>query len=574
MNFTVYSKDDNGNKLKFEIHPKFDSRPLDHVTIQQNSIKYEEVEFIYHDNQNDSPQILEDDSNALTQLDNVLTKDIETPVQNQFSKEVSIAMCYSSIIALFNLIFISMLVRATLTEFLSQRIINQKYISKEQKKDAQHNNKLVIPLLIVAYCSIFEVSAVTNYLINSTYDDVGSQNITVTQPTDEFQVINCTFKNCWNSGASGGALYINISNGGKCYILNTTFINCTTNTYGGAIFIYIYKGGELTIDGLCSFTDCWALWYGGGIYAQIQGVNSRLLLEDGLIFERCRTNQIGTHFKYGGGIYLNILYNSSIIINKVSCIDCESDAGGGGMFISDDSYETQKLNGTLFQRCNAGYGAGLDIYLFNNNASLQLINLTFIGCQGYYGGGLNIDTLNNTKFLLLGCQLQDCSSYDGGGIQLQISRLCLFEISNAQFKNCSGEYQGGGIYANISFGGKLIIDSCSFYLCNSGNGGGIYVIINFPSQNSFIIKDTLIQGCKALNNTNSSLRYSESGFGGGLFLGALRDYDPSSKLIDLHGLKIYNNTADKFGQSLFVAMTKVVECNNNLLNIGGEYQVI
>ncbi|KAA6393309.1 MAG: hypothetical protein EZS28_011162 [Streblomastix strix] len=282
MKFTVYSKDDNENQLKFEIHPKFDSRPLEHVTIQESSIQYEEVQFIGRDNQKDTPQILENDSNTLTQLDNQLTSEVGKPTMLQFVKQVSIAMCNSSIIALFKLIFIAMLVRAIMTEFLPRKIVNQKNKSKEQTKNKY---KLVIPHLIITYLTFFEVSAVSHNISNTEFDGVGSQNIVVDQPTDEFKVINCTFKNCENSGASGGALYIQLSNGGKCYILNSTFINCSSS-FGGAIYAEIYREAELTIDGLCSFTDCHAD-YGGGICAVIDGQNSRILLEDGLKFERC-----------------------------------------------------------------------------------------------------------------------------------------------------------------------------------------------------------------------------------------------------------------------------------------------
>ncbi|KAA6371827.1 MAG: putative serine threonine-protein kinase nek2, partial [Streblomastix strix] len=96
---------------------------------------------------------------------------------------------------------------------------------------------------------------------------------------------------------------------------------------------------------------------------------------------------------------------------------------------------------------------------------------------------------------------------------------------------------------------------------------GIYADINLTTQCSFVIKDALIHECEAI--TNDSLSYSQSGFGGGIFLGGSGDYNPISKLIDFRGMKIYNNSADKYGQSLFVVMTKVAElCKYGIL---GEY---
>ncbi|KAA6365045.1 MAG: hypothetical protein EZS28_039428 [Streblomastix strix] len=137
--------------------------------------------------------------------------------------------------------------------------------------------------------------------------------------------------------------------------------------------------------------------------------------------------------------------------------------------------------------------------------------------------------------------------------------------------------QDCGIYAIIESGGQLILNkSCEFYQCEShGNGGGIYIGINFTAQFSFIIKDAYFHECKALNSTNSSISYSQTGFGGGLFLGGEQfpgesgDYDPSTQLIDLHGMKINNNSADKYGQSQYIVMKDVVEfCQYGIL---GEY---
>ncbi|KAA6393312.1 MAG: hypothetical protein EZS28_011165 [Streblomastix strix] len=517
MKMAEYSKGNNENSPNSEIRQEFDSQPLEYVKIQESSIKYDGIEFIYHDNQNGYPYDSELDSYALIQLGFQMIIDLGKLVMFRFVNEVSSAMYNSAIIRHIKIIFVVLLVKTIVSLFLSQRIVNQKYISKEQKK---YNYKLVILLLIITYQSIFKVAAYTNYLINLTYDEVGSQNIVVDKPTDEFKVINCTFRNCWNNEVSGGALNIQLSNGGKCWILNSTFINCSSSL-GGAIYAEISSGAELTIDGLCSFKDCLAQQSGGGLYSLIAyGVNSKLLLEDGLKFERCKGY-------YGGGV----LQVEEYIFGAITQI-------------------LKKFNGTLFERCHAGLGGGLYIGLRFENVSLELINLTFIGCHSTTAGGLFIDLFDDAQVTLLGqCLFQDCS-----------------KINNASFKNCSGPFSGGGLQARIKSGGQLIIDSCSLIQCNSGNGGGISVQIYDSSQSSFIIKDTLIQKCRA---QRGSLTYSQSGFGGGLFIGIYGDYIPASESLNLKGMKIYNNTADKGGQSLFVAMAKVVEwCQYGIL---GEY---
>ncbi|KAA6389633.1 MAG: hypothetical protein EZS28_014842 [Streblomastix strix] len=558
MKFTVYSNTDNENSPNFLTRQKFDSHPLDHVTIQQNSVKYEEV-----------------DSITLIQHDNELTFEKAMHVLLRFIEQISIAMRNSSIINFIRIIYVAVPTRAILIAFLPRRIINYKYQSQQQKKNS---NKLIIPLLIITCHSIFEVSAVTNYLSNQEFDGKRSQSIIVNQSTDEFKVINCSFRNCWN-GASGGALNIRLSNGGKCWILNTTFTNCNTTLDGGAIYANISSGAELTIDGLCLFTDCHAQWSGGGVYARIDGQSSKLLLEDYLKFERCSCIQ-------GGGTSIENSNNGSCNINKVSCIDCGGRNLGGGIYVGSISEEIQKLNGTVLERCHADMGGGLEISLSYGNPSVELISITCIECRASNcGGGLVIAADQGIQVIMHGqCSIQNCSSYygyygedvtqgycTGGGMECFVLEQCFVEINNASFKNCFAYTEGGGLLAYIQSGGKLIIDQSSFYKCkcNEGNGGGIYTLIDFVTQCKFIIKDTLIQGCKALNNTNSSLRYPESGYGGGIFLTGSGDYDPSTNLIDLRGMKIYNNTADKYGQSLYVAMTKVVEwCKYGIL---GEY---
>ncbi|KAA6353791.1 MAG: hypothetical protein EZS28_050682, partial [Streblomastix strix] len=312
--------------------------------------------------------------------------------------------------------------------------------------------------------------------------------------------------NCGNDEIEGGALYIRLSNRGKCWILNSTFTNCNASN-GGAIYAQIDSGAELTIDGLCSFIDCYAQLSGGGLYAQIVGQNSKLLLEDGLIFERCHAGLVYNE-KRGGGTYINSISSGSFIINKVSYISCEG-SRGGGIDIGGNSSETQKLNRTLFERCNAGSGAGLNLVVINGNANIELISITCVECRGTSGGGLCIDLYYGTQVTLLGqCFFKDCFSAYGGGIYItssgktsQIHFLgelefenctsiqlgggiyCsahdygLIEINNTTFRNCTVNYSnfgGGGIYAYIGSGGQLIINSCQFINCSSfgGNGGG------------------------------------------------------------------------------------------------------
>ncbi|KAA6390696.1 MAG: hypothetical protein EZS28_013777 [Streblomastix strix] len=186
---------------------------------------------------------------------------------------------------------------------------------------------------------------------------------------------------------------------------------------------------------------------------------------------------------------------------------------------------------------DSGYGGAL--YAKINGENSQLIfkdSVIFERCSGQTGGGMCLITQRKGNFTINGqCNFTNCSSSNIGG-------------------------DGGGIYGSINGGGYLTLDNlCEFYQCEChDNGGGIYIMIDSTTQSSFLIKDALIHECKALNSTNSSLTYPESGFGGGMFLGGSGDYDPNSKLIDLRGMNICNNSADKYGQCLYIVLRDVV----------------
>ncbi|KAA6386195.1 MAG: hypothetical protein EZS28_018278, partial [Streblomastix strix] len=142
------------------------------------------------------------------------------------------------------------------------------------------------------------------------------------------------------------------------------------------------------------------------------------------------------------------------------------------------------------------------------------------------------------------------------------------QLSGIIMDKCKSE-SGGAVFANISNQGNLILDSqCQFYQCESyGNGGGIYVQMDFTTQSQFVINGAIFKQCRSFSSkTSSNLK---SGYGGGIFLTGTGDYNPSSELLDLRGMKIYQNSALNNGQSMFVVMANVVEwCQQGIL---GEY---
>ncbi|KAA6374911.1 MAG: hypothetical protein EZS28_029562 [Streblomastix strix] len=356
------------------------------------------------------------------------------------------------------------------------------------------------------------------------------------------------FERC--TGKNGGGLFFSSEQVGQITINVMQFSNCKSQDYGGGLYTNITSGAQMTIIGITTFYNCHSTGdkegYGGGQYLETRNGDSIIRITGELEYNKCEAF-------YGGGLYADIRDNAIVEINKLSFTDCLSKQNGGGIYTWIGSEGQFTISGTaLFLNCNSSTSGG-GIYLETNDGTVSF---------------------NPTEQILI----ENCNSTElGGGIYCSIINNGQISLNSIKLNKCNSQKEGGGIYASIiNGGGQLILDkSCQFDRCKSyENGGGIYATINFTTQCKFITKDAYIHDCKALNSTNTSLRYSESGFGGGIFLTGLGDYDPSSKLIDLRGMKIYNNSADKYGQSLYVAMPKVVEwCKYGILGefVKGNY---
>ncbi|KAA6381789.1 MAG: hypothetical protein EZS28_022685 [Streblomastix strix] len=221
------------------------------------------------------------------------------------------------------------------------------------------------------------------------------------------------------------------------------------------------------------------------------------------------------------------------------------------------------------------------IYIQDSNSLLELDTVAFSGIKlspTTEAKGIIHIKYDNSQFIAQNCMFENINISSKGGNAIRILNSESYPITSTikgcQFNNISsiGDPNGRGgsaIFMESKHGSQLIIDeSCQFYkcICDNGNGGAIYIDIDFTSEFLFKISDTLIQECIAKENMSLS---SPTGYGGGIFLTGSGDYDPSTKRLDLKGMKIYNNSADKSGQSLYVVMTSVKEwCRTG---IAGEY---
>ncbi|KAA6366419.1 MAG: hypothetical protein EZS28_038054, partial [Streblomastix strix] len=229
--------------------------------------------------------------------------------------------------------------------------------------------------------------------------------------------------------------------------------------------------------------------YGGAIYTTLKS-GGKLTIAGSCLFTECRAIST-TFWGYGGGIYAKIEgENSSLILeDSITFERCSGQTGGGMLLIVQNGGNIKIIGSCNFTDCSSSTSGG-GIYLETNDGTVSF---------------------NPTEQILI----ENCNSdNNGGGIYCSIAEKGQISLNNIKFNKCLSQIDGGGLFADINEGGQLTLDkSCEFYQCESyGNGGGI---------------------C-------------------GIFIGSYGDYDPSSELIDLHGMKINGNTADKYGQREYV----------------------
>ncbi|KAA6366570.1 MAG: hypothetical protein EZS28_037903, partial [Streblomastix strix] len=226
------------------------------------------------------------------------------------------------------------------------------------------------------------------------------------------------------------------------------------------------------------------------------------------------------------------------------------------------------------------------IYIQDENTNLELDSVTFsdinLSPADEPKGIIHIDVDYN-ELIISDCIFEDITIEGEGGsaIRIENDQENSFDatIEGTQFNNISStgseSGQGGSaIYAEIREDCSLIIDdNCEFNDCviESGNGGALYVDIDFTTQFEFKIKDATFRRCKALKHNSKDV--PPSGFGGGILLIGTGDYDADSEQIDISGMKSDSNSADNGGNNIYIVMPQLEQfCQkDNGALIKGDY---
>ncbi|KAA6384424.1 MAG: hypothetical protein EZS28_020049, partial [Streblomastix strix] len=268
------------------------------------------------------------------------------------------------------------------------------------------------------------------------------------------------------------------------------------------------------------------------------------------IYDGISNRQINIHYPYD--IY---------IINNCTFSNCYTTQNGGALSVQVSNGSSTNIANCTFTNCTSEANGGairLDISAGSISTFEGLIK--FKNCTGNVGGALCTAISGiNSQLTINQIQFEDCqSSNKGGGLYLLSQLQAHVNIEQLSFNNCSSLSSGGGTHIISDTKGYIQINQITAENCKciKGNGGGIYISIDFGNFSEFKMVNISVLRCKALADTTST---SPTGYGGGIFLTGNGDYDSLSKMLDFRKMKIYNNTADNSGQSLYVAITKVVE---------------
>ncbi|KAA6371469.1 MAG: hypothetical protein EZS28_033004, partial [Streblomastix strix] len=259
---------------------------------------------------------------------------------------------------------------------------------------------------------------------------------------------------------------------------------------------------------------------------------------------------------------INVLYPTEIyIINNCTFSNCFATGNGGALNIKVSNGASINIIDCTFTNCTSEANGGA-ILLYISAGSISTFEgfIKFKNCTGNVGGASQIIISGiNSKLIINQIQFEDCySSSIGGGLYLLSNLQSHVYIEQLSFSNCSSLSSGGGTHIISESKGfiqinQMTVEDCQ---CIKGNGGGIYVSIDFSTSSEFKMINISLFRCRAQTDTSST---SHTGYGGGIFLTGNGDYDSLSKMLDFSKMKISGNIANNYGQSLYVAMTKVKE---------------
>ncbi|MDR0566492.1 MAG: right-handed parallel beta-helix repeat-containing protein [Prevotellaceae bacterium] len=225
---------------------------------------------------------------------------------------------------------------------------------------------------------------------------------------------------------------------------------------------------------------------------------------------------------YTGGIYLfpNMTIDNVIIKNCVATHATGSYGGGISFAVSAETSDTAIVRNCRIVGNTAAYGGGISLGLANANPiqSHVLIENTEIinNKSSNRGGGIDIEPKEGStkEVTIRSCVIANNSSGNsGGGISLFRANA---KIINTTFaRNISGDWGGGGLYANSV--DSLTVLNCIFWNNEDAqHGTGSHTILSQGSARYLVVKNSafapaLQVGTDVPSDTSTTIAVTLSG---------------------------------------------------------------
>ncbi|KAA6368396.1 MAG: hypothetical protein EZS28_036077, partial [Streblomastix strix] len=173
----------------------------------------------------------------------------------------------------------------------------------------------------------------------------------VNTTTCEIQISDgVTFDRC-ECQLQGGGIYISAEQSKINEINKMIVTGCKAKLEGSGLFIEIIQSAFFSINRDTSFTDCASSSTsgssGGGIYAKVKDIDSRLVLSDQIKFENCN-NSIS-----GGGVSFLIQGRGSVELIRTLIQNCNSPKGGGIFALIESGSQLSIINSNQLQKTEA-----------------------------------------------------------------------------------------------------------------------------------------------------------------------------------------------------------------------------
>ncbi|KAA6368101.1 MAG: hypothetical protein EZS28_036372 [Streblomastix strix] len=345
----------------------------------------------------------------------------------------------------------------------------------------------------------------------------GAINAVVDGSNSQFIVSDLVkFEKC--QSYQGGAISVELLNMGTCEVNNVQFQECTVNNDGGGIFAQLQNsGGILTITNHTSFVQCInTIWGGGGILIFSNGLNSRCIISDKVIFEKCYAER-------GGAIYIEQYEGGSFDVHNAKFKECNAYNNGGAIYIEQYFGGSFDVHKAIIKECEAQNQGGAIFIRQYFGGSFDVHNAIIKECEAQSGGAIYTQTwyywgnMGSSTATISGSTFSGSKSVnEGGAIYTELYEDVALTIDNTQFNLCySTDSDGGSIFAFINEGSlslnQVIFTDCN---CTQPGYGGAIAIVQQDYKSRISITDSSFTNCLTLPGS-SSQRY---GWGGAIYI--------------------------------------------------------